>query len=379
MQDEPKYFEQCGFVNTWKKQLGRVSVLAFLDPAWQYSFRQAVMLKLLSTRLRKSGFPDIRFFVIAPPPDLTEDRSEDDYEIEAWRKIAATYETREDLVNADELLFKDSEQEMIFLQDDPQLRMWEKFRASKDQVVVIDRCGKLTYQVMVPWSILYFPYVKAAILSTYQEDPCGGCDPIMYQALDYEEYFPSSRSTTAKETDPPRETDDNVDAGPMWTTERWSSRNVSAHLEESPSTVSPVISDKMTYDSDDDPPNFSSMTESSVEMSETAYRYDNSTTESSPNENDPMKETRRQEDSSTSSESATSATIELQQDVPPRRDESASMSDNSIILSNESTTGEIKNEFVSTTETTISDIVAGDDEIRDKDEDAEYEQNDSGR
>lgn len=200
----------------------------------------------------------------------------------------------------------------------------------------------------------------------------------MYQALDYEEYFPSSRSTTVKETDPPRETDDNVDADPMWTTERWSSRNVSAHLEESPSTVSPVIFDKMTYDSDDDPPNFSSMTESSVEMFETAYRYDNSTTESSPNENDP-KETRRQEDSSTSSESATSATIELQQDVPPRRDESASMSDNSIILSNESTTGEIKNEFVSTTETTISDIVAGDDEIRDKDEDAEYEQNDSGR
>lgn len=29
---------------------------------------------------------------------------------------------------------------------------------------------------MVPWSILYFPYVKAAILSTHQEDPCGGCD-----------------------------------------------------------------------------------------------------------------------------------------------------------------------------------------------------------
>jgi len=38
------------------------------------------------------------------------------------------------------------------------------------------RCGKLTYHVIVPWSILFFPYVKAAILSTYKEDPCGGCD-----------------------------------------------------------------------------------------------------------------------------------------------------------------------------------------------------------
>lgn len=38
------------------------------------------------------------------------------------------------------------------------------------------RCGKLTYHVIVPWSILFFPYVKAAILSTYEEDPCNGCD-----------------------------------------------------------------------------------------------------------------------------------------------------------------------------------------------------------
>lgn len=41
--DEIDYFEQCSFVSMWKEQLGHVSVLAFLDPAWQYSFRQAVM------------------------------------------------------------------------------------------------------------------------------------------------------------------------------------------------------------------------------------------------------------------------------------------------------------------------------------------------
>lgn len=43
-QEELEYFEQCEIVNLWKdKELGRVSVLAFLDPAWQYSFRQALM------------------------------------------------------------------------------------------------------------------------------------------------------------------------------------------------------------------------------------------------------------------------------------------------------------------------------------------------
>lgn len=87
--------------------------------------------------MRKSGFPDVRFFVIAPPPDLTEDKTEDDYEIEVWRKITATYEI-EEFANTN-LFFEDSESEVIFIQDDPQFRIWERFRASKDQVVVIDR------------------------------------------------------------------------------------------------------------------------------------------------------------------------------------------------------------------------------------------------
>lgn len=42
-EEQDRYFEQCRFVNAWKEHLGYVSVLAFLDPAWQYSFRQAVM------------------------------------------------------------------------------------------------------------------------------------------------------------------------------------------------------------------------------------------------------------------------------------------------------------------------------------------------
>lgn len=41
--EEVEYFEQCRFVTTWKERLGHVSVLAFLDPSWQYSYRQAVM------------------------------------------------------------------------------------------------------------------------------------------------------------------------------------------------------------------------------------------------------------------------------------------------------------------------------------------------
>jgi len=45
-----------------------------------------------------------------------------------------------------------------------------------DHILVLDRCGRLVYQVISPWSLLTYPYVKAAILSTYNDDPCGPCN-----------------------------------------------------------------------------------------------------------------------------------------------------------------------------------------------------------
>ncbi|XP_021926245.1 uncharacterized protein LOC110833004 [Zootermopsis nevadensis] len=45
-----------------------------------------------------------------------------------------------------------------------------------DHILVLDRCGRLVYQVISPWSLLSYPYVKAAILSTYNDDPCGPCN-----------------------------------------------------------------------------------------------------------------------------------------------------------------------------------------------------------
>lgn len=66
--------------------------------------------------------------------------------------------------------------DIFIIEDNEELRIWQNFNGSKDQVIVIDRCGYLAYQIIVPWSILHFPYVKAAILSTHKDDPCGSCD-----------------------------------------------------------------------------------------------------------------------------------------------------------------------------------------------------------
>lgn len=94
-------------------------------------------LRLLNARLWKSGFSDISFFVIVPPPNFTTDKTENDIEIEAWRDISM--HEPENLTNVNDHFFKDDKSELIFVQDDTQTRMWESFRASKDQIVVIDR------------------------------------------------------------------------------------------------------------------------------------------------------------------------------------------------------------------------------------------------
>ncbi|XP_012216128.1 uncharacterized protein [Linepithema humile] len=371
-EEEPEYFVQCSLVNIWKEQLGRVSVLAFLDPAWLYSYRQAVMLQLLSSRLRKSGFPDIRFFVITPPPDLMEDKSENEIEIEAWRDIAAMSETRH-IVNAKDQLLKDDGPEMINLQDGPRFRMWERFRASKDQVVVIDRCGKLTYQVIVPWSILYFPYVKAAILSTYQEDPCGGCDPAAHRSQDDKEYSLNLTNNAAKETDS-RETGDV--STPVWTTterlEKFTAQlNESLEEDREATIASSIIIDEVT-----DIDRSDHLTESSVKY-EAICQYDNGATnpdtEETQNQEQSISWTR--DDSTISSETA--ATFDLQEESPYTP---ISIEDNTVTASYADTKDrtllldepidridEIKTSLSPIPETTISDAEVSD-EARDNGE-----------
>jgi len=93
-------------------------------------------LELLSSRLRKSGFPDVRFFVISPFSDSREnERSENDLEIEVWQEIGAKYE----IENFVDDVRRGNRSEIIILQDDPQSRMWERFRASREQAIIIDR------------------------------------------------------------------------------------------------------------------------------------------------------------------------------------------------------------------------------------------------
>ncbi|XP_058056217.1 uncharacterized protein LOC131207614 [Anopheles bellator] len=44
------------------------------------------------------------------------------------------------------------------------------------QVYVVDRCARVSYIIEPPWSLIQFSYVKAAVLSTFYDRPCGKCE-----------------------------------------------------------------------------------------------------------------------------------------------------------------------------------------------------------
>ncbi|KAK2821927.1 hypothetical protein Q5P01_021992 [Channa striata] len=54
------------------------------------------------------------------------------------------------------------------LQDD----VWEALDGDKDDFLVYDRCGLLTFHIVLPYSFLQYPYVEAAIRATYHKDIC---------------------------------------------------------------------------------------------------------------------------------------------------------------------------------------------------------------
>ncbi|XP_046737716.1 protein PFC0760c-like isoform X2 [Diprion similis] len=176
--DDNGYIEECAPVQSWQEEPGVISVIAFLDASWQYSHRQATMLKTLQGLLEKTGIKGIRFYVVnSSEPEATVSAIEVEDEKEAWgaadlaedKHFLKIERTREALKNK-------IDPNIEFIQDTSELKIWEKLSASRDQVLVIDKCRRLSYRVIVPWSILHFPYVKAAILSTYKEQPCGSCN-----------------------------------------------------------------------------------------------------------------------------------------------------------------------------------------------------------
>lgn len=60
----------------------------------------------------------------------------------------------------------------VYQQAPFQSDVWEELDGDKDDFLVYDRCGLLTYHVVLPYSFLHYPYVEAAIRATYHKNIC---------------------------------------------------------------------------------------------------------------------------------------------------------------------------------------------------------------
>ncbi|NXJ73681.1 SELPB protein, partial [Trogon melanurus] len=58
-------------------------------------------------------------------------------------------------------------------QEDPDV--WQVLGGDKDDFLIYDRCGRLTFHILLPYSFLHFPYVESAIRFTHSKDFCGNC------------------------------------------------------------------------------------------------------------------------------------------------------------------------------------------------------------
>ncbi|PWA17513.1 hypothetical protein CCH79_00011393 [Gambusia affinis] len=60
----------------------------------------------------------------------------------------------------------------VYQQEANQTDVWEVLDGDKDDFLIYDRCGLLTFHVVLPYSFLHTPYVEAAIRATYVGDIC---------------------------------------------------------------------------------------------------------------------------------------------------------------------------------------------------------------
>uniref|UniRef100_A0A3P8X609 Gastrotropin-like n=1 Tax=Cynoglossus semilaevis TaxID=244447 RepID=A0A3P8X609_CYNSE len=56
--------------------------------------------------------------------------------------------------------------------------VWETLDGDKDDFLVYDRCGLLTFHIVLPYSFLQYPYVEAAVRATYLKNICNCSQPL---------------------------------------------------------------------------------------------------------------------------------------------------------------------------------------------------------
>lgn len=131
---------------------GKISVITRLS-SWQLSLRQASVLGKLEARFRDAGYKNIQFIIINANLNHQHNHTQTHSNETASTQIA------------NNITIVNSSSDSV---------LYSKFDLLS--AYVFDQCERLTYIIYSPWSSIQRPYVKASILSTIYDAPCGDCD-----------------------------------------------------------------------------------------------------------------------------------------------------------------------------------------------------------
>uniref|UniRef100_A0A8C8LSL9 Selenoprotein P n=1 Tax=Oncorhynchus tshawytscha TaxID=74940 RepID=A0A8C8LSL9_ONCTS len=145
-----------GEVEPMKEVLGQVTVVALLQarlvPFWNLSHFPTCsgVLDGLRLKLEGQGLENVTYMVV-------------NHQGEQAQRLHTL------------LRQKLSENITLYKQQPKQEDVWQTLAGEKDDFLIYDRCGRLTYHISLPYSILGTPYVENAIKETYCTRVCGDC------------------------------------------------------------------------------------------------------------------------------------------------------------------------------------------------------------
>lgn len=139
-----------GSFNPIAESMGNVSVISLLKAAESMDQVQATRMKDMVDFLRSTGLTDIKFFIVnSRDPESFEKRSL--------------------------LVDRVSGSEIHVYQETDTASIWNELKGNRGDLFIYDRCGRLTYFIPSPLSVLSAtaPIAQTTILSAYFDNPCG--------------------------------------------------------------------------------------------------------------------------------------------------------------------------------------------------------------
>ncbi|XP_043554951.1 selenoprotein Pb-like isoform X1 [Chiloscyllium plagiosum] len=150
--------------NPMVEQIGHVVVVALLKASCGFCLTQATKLGSLRNKLERQGLKDIHYMIV-------------------------NEKTPQSRAMLWELKRHTPEEIPVYQQSPFQSDIWSILQGNKDDFLIYDRCGKLTFHIVLPYSYLQFRYTEAAIRATYSKDICGNCGISDIDLETYKENF----------------------------------------------------------------------------------------------------------------------------------------------------------------------------------------------